>query len=216
MQIRALIENGRLKQGDRLPPESELSGTFKVSRSTVREALRTLESLKLVQSRQGEGTYVLKSNEEAFVQPLAAALFHDLEDLHEIFLIRKIFEPHIAGLAAENATPEEIEEMATIIIKQQEAVAAGRSIVQEDFDFHELLARMSKSRSLQRLLFAVVDLLEQTRDLQIEERLKKSCEGHHEIFEAIKHSDCMTARLAMSQHIEEVESIVVGKAARVI
>ena len=58
-QIRALIDDGRLKQGDQLPTERELSETFRVSRATIREAIRTLESAKLVQSRQGDGTYVL-------------------------------------------------------------------------------------------------------------------------------------------------------------
>jgi GntR family transcriptional repressor for pyruvate dehydrogenase complex len=60
-QIRALIDDGRLKQGDQLPTERELSETFRVSRATIREAIRTLESTKLVQSRQGDGTYVLAS-----------------------------------------------------------------------------------------------------------------------------------------------------------
>ena len=73
-QIRTLLENGRLKRGDQLPTERELSETFKVSRATVREALRTLESLRLVQSRQGNGTYVLALSEETLIQPLAAAV----------------------------------------------------------------------------------------------------------------------------------------------
>ncbi|MBU3931339.1 MAG: GntR family transcriptional regulator, partial [Proteobacteria bacterium] len=71
-QVLVLIEEGKLKRGDHLPSERELTETFKVSRTTVREAIRTLESMKLLQSRQGNGTYVLASSEEALIQPLAA------------------------------------------------------------------------------------------------------------------------------------------------
>src|SRR5664280_2187255 len=84
-QIRALIEEGRLKQGDQLPTERDLSETFKVSRATIREAIRTLESHRLVQSRQGEGTYVLASSEESLVHPLAAALFNEKDNIQDIF-----------------------------------------------------------------------------------------------------------------------------------
>ena len=104
-QIRALIDDGRLKQGDQLPTERELSETFRVSRATIREAIRTLESAKLVQSRQGDGTYVLASNEETLVQTLAAVLFNEKDTIYDIFYVRKIIEPHVAELAAENATP---------------------------------------------------------------------------------------------------------------
>ena len=61
-QILTLIENGKLKRGDQLPSERELSETFKVSRTTVREAIRTLESMRLLQCRQGNGTYVIATS----------------------------------------------------------------------------------------------------------------------------------------------------------
>ncbi|MCL4491790.1 MAG: GntR family transcriptional regulator, partial [Nitrospirae bacterium] len=98
-QIRALIEKGKLKRGDQLPTERELADTFKVSRTTVREAIRTLESMRLVQSRQGDGTYVLASSEESLIQPLAAALFHEKDDIQDIFSIRNIVERlHVSAL----------------------------------------------------------------------------------------------------------------------
>ncbi|MBU1150080.1 MAG: GntR family transcriptional regulator, partial [Proteobacteria bacterium] len=121
-QVLVLIEEGKLKRGDHLPSERELTETFKVSRTTVREAIRTLESMKLLQSRQGNGTYVLASSEEALIQPLAAALFKEKDDIRDIFYIRKIIEPHVAELAAENATPQEIEEMERILRKQEECI----------------------------------------------------------------------------------------------
>ena len=212
-QIRTLIEVGRLKRGDQLPTERELGETLKVSRATVREAIRTLESLKLVQSRQGNGTYVLASSEEALVQPLAAALFHEKDDILDIFFIRKIIEPHVAMLAAENTTLEEINEMEAILKKQAEQITSGMNSTVTDTDFHTLLARMAKNRVLARLLLALFDLLEQTREqyLQNEERVKKSLKGHEAVFSAIKKGDCGAARRAMLRHLEQVEEISVGK-----
>src|SRR4030043_1552962 len=86
-QIRHLVEKGRLKRGDQLPTERELSETFKVSRASVREAIRYLESMKLVESRQGEGTYVIASSEEALGQPLASTLFLETDNIMDIFSI---------------------------------------------------------------------------------------------------------------------------------
>jgi Transcriptional regulators len=212
-QIQALIDDGRLKQGDQLPTERDLSMTFKVSRSTIREAMRTLESMKLVQSRQGNGTYVLAANEENLVQPLAVALFREKDNFHDIFYVRKIIEPHVAELAAENATPEEINKLAAIIKAHEESVADGKSGVKYDTAFHDLLGRMSKNPVLERLLSALNDFLERTRDeyLQDDERAKKSIIGHHKVFTAVKEGDCSAARQAMYRHLKEVETIVMGK-----
>ena len=212
-QIRALIDDGRLKQGDQLPTERELSETFRVSRATIREAIRTLESAKLVQSRQGDGTYVLASSEETLVQTLAAVLFNEKDTIYDIFYVRKIIEPHVAELAAENATLGEIKELATLIMEHEESIAEGKSVTKYDSAFHGLLARMSKNPIMERLLSALVDLFEQTRGeyLQNDERAKKSFIGHHEVFTAIKSRDCTAARRAMSRHLEKVEKIVMGK-----
>src|SRR5208337_39888 len=119
-QIQDLIEEGRMKKGDQLPTERDLAETFKVSRASVREAIRTLESMRLVESRQGNGTFVIASSEESLVRPLAAALFQEKDHLIDIFYIRQIVEPHIAEIAAENATPDEIKELEAIMKEHEE------------------------------------------------------------------------------------------------
>jgi GntR family transcriptional repressor for pyruvate dehydrogenase complex len=209
-QIRDLIEKGKLKKGDQLPTERELTDTFKVSRATVREAIRTLESIRLVESRQGNGTYVLASSEEALVQPLAAALFHGKDDIMDIFHIRRIIEPYVAQLAAQNATREEIRELGEIIQEQEKDLANGKNIIRTDSEFHNLLARMSKKRVLERLLLALVDLLSQTREeyLQNDMRARESLKGHQEVLAAIKIGDCAAARKAMLHHLDNVQGLL--------
>ena len=212
-QIRHLIEKGKLKRGDQLPTERELSETFKVSRSTVREAIFSLETMKLVERRQGDGTYVIASSEEALVQPLATSLFHEKGDMIDIFSLRKIIEPEVAQLASENATPEEINELEEILKEQEKEVASGRNPIQTDSDFHHLLARMARNRVLERLLFTVVDLLSKTREkyLQTEDRKLKSLHGHYDILTAIKNGNGTAARRAMRRHLEDVEDILFKK-----
>jgi len=212
-QIRTLIAQGKLKTGDQLPSERELSETFKVSRATVREAIRALESMNLLQSRQGNGTYVLATSEEALIQPLAKALFTERDDLLDIFAIRKIIEPYIAQLAARNATSEEIANLEKILQKQKACLESGESTVEVDTAFHNAMAKMAKNRVMERLLLALVDLMKETREeyLMNEQRAQKSLEGHLQVFFAIKNRESKAACKAMLGHLEEVESVVFPK-----
>jgi GntR family transcriptional repressor for pyruvate dehydrogenase complex len=216
-QVLKLIEKGKLKQGDQLPSERELTEIFKVSRTTVREAIRTLESMKLLQSRQGNGTYVLASSEEEVVQPLAAALFHAQDDIQDIFYVRKIIEPNVAELAAENATAQEIAEMEEILRKQEACIENNESIIETDSAFHNLMASASKNRVIERLTVALVDFLKQSRENYLIDEEKgvrrpaRSLEGHKRVLTAIKHGDSEAAKESMLQHLEDIEGIIFHK-----
>ena len=212
-QVLGLIENGKLKRGDQLPSERELTEAFKVSRTTVREAIRTLESMKLLQCRQGNGTYVLASSEEALIQPLAAALFNANDNIRDIFYIRKIVEPHVASLAAENATPQEIEGMENILSEQETCIGRGESVLDTNTLFHNRLAGAAKNRVMERLLLALIDLLHQAREDYLSEsernaRAKRSLEGHKKILNAVKNGNGDVALTLMLQHLEDIEGII--------
>jgi GntR family transcriptional repressor for pyruvate dehydrogenase complex len=215
-QIRTLIEKGKLKRGDQLPSERELTETFRVSRTSVREAIRTLESMKLVQSRQGDGTYVLASSEEALVQPLAAALFNEKDDILDIFYIRKIIEPYVAQMAAQKATPQEIEEMGEILLEQAACIERGGSIIETDSAFHSLMAKTAKNRVMERLLVVLVDLLKQTREKYLingehDERARRSLQGHQQVLAAIRKGDSAAAQKSMLRHLDDIEGIIFQK-----
>ena len=215
-QIRTLIEEGKLKRNDHLPSERELSETFRVSRTTVREAIRTLESMKFLQSRQGNGTYVVASSEEALIQPLAAALFNEKDDILDIFYIRKIIEPHVAALAAENATPQEIEELERILREQEGCIGRGGNIIETDSAFHNLMVKATKNRVMERLIIALIDLLKQSREKYLMEeendkRAVRSLEDHQRVLAAVKKGDGEAARKSMLQHLEDIEANIFHK-----
>lgn len=210
VQIQDLISKGKLKRHDQLPNEKELSETFKVSRSTVREAILSLEMLKLVERRQGDGTYVIATSEEGLVQPLASFLFGEKDDLIDIFHLRKIIEPEVAQIAAENATAEDIEAMEKLIREQENDIAVGGQGVGIDATFHQILARTAKNRVLERLSRALMELLSEMRGeyLQTQERRRVSAGGHRRILDAVKSGNDKAARQAMLKHLSDVESVV--------
>jgi GntR family transcriptional repressor for pyruvate dehydrogenase complex len=209
-QLVNLIQKGRLNKGDQLPSERELTETFKVSRTTVREAIRHLESKRLVESRQGNGTYVLASGQDVVVQPLSAALFHEKDDLKDIFYIRKIIEPSIAQLAAEYAGADEVKELEELVRQHEENLASGANTVEFDTAFHMGLAKAAKNRVMSRLVHALIDLLAESRKeiLQSERRAVESLRGHKLVLDAIKMGDCAGAREAMRRHLHEIEKLL--------
>src|SRR5439155_4866644 len=110
-QVKQMIAEGRLESGDQLPAERELAEKFVVGRSSVREALRALESLGLVEIRPGEGTFVREVSVESLIEPLALVMASQREAIGELFEARRMIEPALAALAARRATPEELHEM---------------------------------------------------------------------------------------------------------
>ena|SRR5271157_304034 len=211
-QIRSAIEKGKLKRADQLPNEKELSDTFNVSRSTVREAILSLETMQLVERRQGEGTYVTASSEEALIRPLAAALFQEKDDIIDIFTLRKIIEPEVAELASKHAIPERIAQLEKIISEQEKEFKKG-IVLHNDADFHQVLSRMTGNKVLERLLSALVGLLGKTREkyLLTQERKQKSITGHREILAAIRSGQGTAAKKAMLRHLEGVEKTLFKK-----
>jgi DNA-binding FadR family transcriptional regulator len=211
-QIRTLISEGRLRSGDQLPPERELAESFKVSRTSVREALRALESMGLIEIRAGEGTFVREISVESLIEPLALVILTQREAVGELFEARRLLEPAIAGLAARRATKEEILEMERILEEQAREVASGRTGLAQDAAFHAAIASSAHNRAITRIVNALMDLLTQSREesLQTPGRPTRSHHDHRRILKAIQRRDEASAREAMLDHLVAVEGLVTG------
>jgi GntR family transcriptional repressor for pyruvate dehydrogenase complex len=211
-QIHELIREGRLKAGDQLPSERELSETFKVSRTSVREALRALETKGLIVSRTGMGNFVADLPVESLVAPLAKLLLEEKDALADIFEMRKLIEPHIAAMAAERATNNDIERMKRILEKQREAVNRGETGVAADAELHFAIGQATQNQALEKLVSGLMKVLSHSREesLQTPDRRRASIESHRKILSAIEQHDQVKAQEAMLRHIEQVEDNVLS------
>jgi len=211
-QIKTMISEGRLNSGDQLPPERDLAQKFVVSRTSVREALRALESLGLVEIRPGEGTFVREVSVESLIEPLAMVMLSQREAIGELFEARRLLEPVIAGLAARRATPEELQEMDRILEEQAKEIATGHTGLPQDAAFHAAIASAAHNQAITRLVHGIMDLLAQSREesLNTPGRPMRSHEDHRRILEAIRMRDDKAAEHAMRDHVSAVEALVIG------
>ena len=211
-QIHELIKEGRFKARDQLPSERELAEIFKVSRTSVREALRALESQGLIVSRTGMGNFIVDLPVEALVGPLAYLLIDEKKALADVFEMRKLIEPQIAALAAQRATRKDVAQLKRIVAKQTEAVSSGTTGVEADAEFHFTIGRATRNQALQKLVSGLMELLSRSREdsLQTDVRRKASVDAHRRIIAAIEMHDKSRARGEMLRHIEEVEQSVGG------
>jgi len=211
-QLHQLIDDGKLKAGDRLPSERELAETFRVSRSSVREAIKTLENEGMVMSRPGSGTFITAVNVEAIIPPLASLLSRGKDALIDLFEMRCLVEPSIAALAAERATPADILRLKEIYTQQEQQINRDISAVDSDAAFHLTIGRATHNAALQRLVASIVEILKPIREksLQTPGRAHKSLASHREILVAIERHDPELARQAMQRHIQAVEQNVLA------
>ncbi|HUF41261.1 MAG TPA: FadR/GntR family transcriptional regulator [Verrucomicrobiae bacterium] len=211
-QIHELIKEGRFKARDQLPSERELAETFKVSRTSVREALRALESQGLIVSRTGTGNFVADLPVESLVGPLALLLIDEKKALADVFEMRKLIEPHIAALAAERATRNDIAQLKRIVAKQTDAVSRGATGVEADAELHFTIGRATRNQALQKLVSGLMEMLSRSREesLQTDKRRQSSIDAHRRIVAAIEKHDKARARSEMLRHIEEVEESVLS------
>jgi len=209
-QIRRHVVDGRLQPGDRLPSERVLSVRFRVSRPSVREAIRTLESMGLVQILSGDGTYVA-SNLDVVLSAWRSATPQKKDALRDAFEARKIIEPEIAALAASRATGSEISRMEAVLVRQARQVASGHTGMESDTAFHSLLARSTKNQLLLKLNESIVDGLRETRErsLHAPGRPARSLAGHRTILDAIRARNPGRARRAMLRHLQEIQRNIV-------
>jgi GntR family transcriptional regulator, transcriptional repressor for pyruvate dehydrogenase complex len=209
-QIQQLILKGVLKPGDRLPPERELAVKLGVGRSSLRDAIRTLEVMGILEPRQGHGTVVREPSAEALVVPLTNVLMRKREMIAELLDVRRMIEPALAARAAKNATPEEIAHLEDILKRQQERVRRGEPAIEEDDEFHYAIARAARNGVVIKVLDVLMDLLRESRarSLQVPGRKNKSYAGHRRVLRAIQRRDGAAAESAVRKHLQEIEQIV--------
>ncbi len=204
-RIQGLVADGRLRPGDRLPSEREFSAALGVSRGSIRQALRVLEQMGLVEARVGGGTYIRTPDPQMLVQPVALVLAQHPQTLRQLFDVRQMLEPALARLAAERATPTVRAALGSIIERQARCIELGQDIKGTDIDFHYAINAASDNEVALRLVDVVNDLLRDgAPDIGRDEDPYVWLAEHRRIHDSIARGDGAGAEEAMRAHLVHI------------
>ncbi len=208
-QVRRAILGGKLKPGHRLPSEKEMLLQFGVSKHTLREALRALESMGFVEIRQGAGggPVVSEIDMDNTRDMIASFLYFKKVSVRDLCEVRKVFEPYLAQIATERFSPGDLEKLKVSHEAYRKSLARNKPDIGEEVDFHTQLARASGNPVLVLILDFVNSLL-----TDIKGHLKPGPEfseqvvaAHQKVLDAIASGDGRAAAEAMFLHSCEVE-----------
>ncbi|MDQ0467059.1 FadR/GntR family transcriptional regulator [Labrys wisconsinensis] len=206
-RLMELIQSGNLSAGDKLPHEVELASALQVSRPTVREALRGLSMLGVVETRQGEGCYVTDLKPERLIAPLSFAVSLDKYTSETLFRARAVIDPALAADAAARATEADM-------AKLEQFVAVGYATVKDpiafrvmDLEFHGTINLIADNPFLMQVARALYELGIDVRRMASETAgvLDRSARDHDAIARAIRARDPAAAAQAMRDHVAHIE-----------
>ncbi|HEX9124530.1 MAG TPA: FadR/GntR family transcriptional regulator [Actinomycetota bacterium] len=205
------ISARRLKPGDALPAERQLSESYGVGRSSIREALRMLESQGLIRS-VGHGAFEVADYGNPLNASLALLLAMQDGDLRELFEVRRILEVETAGLAAERRGEGDIERMRRAIEAMETGLDSQDRYISGDLEFHQAVVAATGNRIALHVMHAIRDVIRRAlmSIYRIPGSPERSNEQHRQIFEAITAGDPDGARQRMREHLTRVQSEVDG------
>lgn len=205
-RLHQFMEENHFKDGDKLPPERALAEAFGVSRSSVREAIRTLAEKGLLESRQGDGTYVRIPDIEPLREALIEAVDSEGMMFDAVMEYRRIMEPAIAELAAVRRTPEQLDRLKIIVCDQQRRMIVGEEEGNLDAQFHLCLAECSGNQLFVETITRLNDMYAsgRTSDLRDATWREFSVSSHLLIIDALERRDPAEARKHIEDHVNHV------------
>jgi len=201
--IRAMIESGELRSGDRLPPERELANKLKISRSSLRAGLGFLAAMGVLKSRHGAGTFVSDGPPALDSSSLTVlGALHGFQPW-QMFEARLVVESSLAALAAERANDEHIAALAEEVADMYAALDDPQEYLIHDVRFHRTIAVAGGNPILAALMETITTALYDRRRHSVSgaSDLKESVEMHREIYRAIRGGKPEQARQAMEKHL---------------
>ena len=203
-QLRQQILSGSWKPGDKLPSENELAAQFGVSRVTVRNALQKLSGLGLLETRFGEGSFIRGPEAGAALNQLVPMLYLGRETLRDILTFRRMVEGPICEIACRRATDGEIEQLRQLLGQMERAEADLAAFARLDSQFHELLARLTRSRMMQQIYQIIDDAIQSSyKQHARRQSVLVTLRWYREILAAFEARDSARARQAMEQSLDQ-------------
>ena len=204
-QLAAMVTSGKWRTGERLPPEMELCKILHIGRSTLREALKSLAFVGLVQMRHGEGTFVAQGTDHLLDRILAKGLIRSEKAVADVCETRLILETELAALAAERITGVEVATLTGLVERMGQRLEAKDSSFEDlDLEFHLQLAACSKNPVLQQLMNPIRGLVFEwiVKSQQFPGLRLNAHRQHQAILQALVQRKPEKARKAMREHLE--------------
>ena len=207
VKIKHMILAGELKPGDRLPPEKELSEALGLSRSSLREAVKALEIIHVLDVRRGDGTYVTSLKPEVLLGAMSfMADIHQDASVLELFAVRRILEPAAAAMACGRVTPADVARLRSLLAE----VAAGTSVddlVAHDLIFHRSVCELAGNAYLTSLLDTLSGSTLRARvwrGLTEEGSVERTLTEHRGIVDALESGDAELVSSRVTVHVSGV------------
>ncbi|WP_458112422.1 FadR family transcriptional regulator [Arthrobacter sp. R1-13] len=208
-KIKEMLLRGELKAGDRLPPEKELSDRLGLSRSSLREAVKALELIRVLDVRRGDGTYVTSLDAKLLNEALAFVVeLHQDKSILELFEVRRILEPATAFIAASKISGAELLELSATMDGIDEHTDV-EELVAHDLEFHRIISRSAGNAYLESLLDALSGSTVRARiwrGLTQDRAVAHTLAEHKAIADALARGDAELVRALVTVHISGVES----------
>ena len=213
-RIKGMIVSGELRPGDRLPKEADLAERLGLSRSSLREAVKALSLIRVLDVRQGDGTYVTSLRPEALLDALGFVLdFHGDDSVLHLLAVRRILEPAATAMAARAMSDSDIASLGTLIavtgdLPGSDDVDALNQLIEADLEFHRRIALGSGNPVLASLIDSLSAPTLRTRvwrGLTQEGAVARTIEQHQAIHQALAAREPEVARSWATVHIAGVE-----------
>ncbi|SHF01763.1 GntR family transcriptional regulator, transcriptional repressor for pyruvate dehydrogenase complex [Seinonella peptonophila] len=203
-QIIEYLQSGKVNPGDRLPSERQLAQNLGVGRSVVRDALKSLSLLGILEIRQGDGTYFQSISSELLPRTIEWGLLLGKKRVLDLAECRHYIEIAIVKLAAERRDQQTIEELSALLETMKNARFDTETFAEADLQFHMKIAKASQNTALHDILSSMRSLLDFwiKRVIAAAGDSQYSYDRHLAIFEAIKEGDAQKATKAMEKHME--------------
>ena len=212
LQFQDMLREGRIAQGDRLPPERELAAHFNVARSSLRQALKVLEILGVITQRVGDGSYLNSDAAALLSVPLEFLFLLDDTSVEDLTELRLLMEPGLASLAAQRATDDDVRMLRRSIRDSKNSDGDKLKLVSSDLLFHRSIFKASKNRTAENLFHnvhrAMAKMMLVTSQLV---ELEHTLAFHKPILKAIEQGKSDDAAQLMREHLEDATALLLAK-----
>ena len=207
-RLLTMIKEGELQPGAKLPSERELTEMMQISRPSLREALRALAIMNVIEIRQGDGTYVTSLEPELLVEHLDFIFSLNDSSIIELFETRKIVEVGLAAMAAQRISDEEIAKLEECLTRSIKNVNDPAAFLEADVQLHETIVQAAGNTFLKRFMASIYHLghASRSRTVEIPGVVAQVVKDHQAIVAALKARNPAQARQAMLQHLNNVET----------